>query len=200
MGPDVVSGLPDDPFGKPVWRGRATGTPWVWSRDPRLATDLWKRFAVFASESMEIAVPTDVAYREWARFESFPRWVDGLVGRDQFDEATFNWAAHLDPRPRTADTAIVAEEPHQRIGWLSTRGPEQLGSVTFSPRGPATCRVTVELEYDPGEIPSGVGDQLGFVAAVLSGCLLEFDIRVKLRCTRGADAPRYRRADTTADG
>lgn len=141
---------------------------------------------MFASESMEIAVPPEVAYREWARYESFPRWADGLVGSDQLDEATLGWAAQLDARPRTTDTAIVAEEPHQRITWLSTRGPEQLGTVTFSLRGAATCRVTVELEYRPGEIPTAVGDQLWFVASVLSGCLLEFDIRATLQWTGSA--------------
>lgn len=33
---------------------------------------------MWASESVDVAVPVNTAYREWARFESFPRLLHGV--------------------------------------------------------------------------------------------------------------------------
>lgn len=152
---------------------------------------------MWASESMEIAVPVQAAYSEWSRWASFPRCVDGLVGSDQLDEAALRWASDIDSTPRTADTVIVEERPHRRIGWLSTHGPEQFGSVTFHERGGARCRVTVELDYHAEAIPAPVQDQPAFLTATIASCLLAFSVRARLRWSSRGPAPTASDVDTS---
>lgn len=43
---------------------------------------------MWTSEAVLVAVPAREAYREWVRFESFPRFVDGLVASGQYGVAS----------------------------------------------------------------------------------------------------------------
>ncbi len=143
---------------------------------------------MWASESVDVAVPVSTAYREWARFESFPCLLHGVQQQiERVDETRAHWVAEVDGVRRRFDTVITERRPDRRICWVSVHGPEQVGVVTFDEgTRPGRSRVTLQLEYSPRAVPDRVVDKRSFLQETVSGCLRRFAEVVEGRKRSGA--------------
>jgi len=113
-----------------------------------------------AEQSVDVNVDVTTAYDQWARFESFPRWMEGVTSVAQIDDTRLHWVAKVKSEVATVenetrewDARITEQVRGRRISWESVGGkPEEkpnAGHVTFEPLGAAACRVTFRMDWEP---------------------------------------------------
>lgn len=113
-----------------------------------------------AEQSIDVSVDVATAYSQWARFESFPQWMEGVVSVDQIDATHLHWVARVknevagvENETREWDARITEQTRDERISWESAGGkPDEkpnAGHVTFEPLGDAACRVTFRIDWEP---------------------------------------------------
>jgi len=117
-----------------------------------------------AKQSIDVNVDVTTAYNQWAQFESFPQWMEGVASVDQIDDTHLHWVAkvknevaEVKNETREWDARITAQIRDRRISWESVGGkPDEkpnAGHVTFEPLGDSACRVTFVMSREPeGEI------------------------------------------------
>jgi hypothetical protein len=112
----------------------------------------------------DLAVPAARAYRHWTRFEAFPQFLDSIREVRRLDEHRVQWRAEVGGRDLRWTAEIHEQVPDQRIAWRSLEGAEHAGSVSFRPLGPDTCRMLVEVVYEPQGLVEDLGALLGLVS------------------------------------
>ena len=124
--------------------------------------------------SIDIEVPVASAYNQWTQFEEFPKFMEGVESVQQLDETHLRWRAAIGGKTLEWDAVITEQVPDQRIAWRSTTGAKNAGVVTFHPISTNSCRVALQLDYDPEGFIENIGDLLGFVGRRARGDLDRF--------------------------
>ena len=113
-----------------------------------------------AEQSVDVNVNVTTAYDQWARFESFPQWMEGVASVDRIDDTHLHWVAkvknevaEVENETREWDAQITAQIRATCISWESVGGkpgekPNE-GHVTFEPLGDSACRVTFRIDWEP---------------------------------------------------
>jgi uncharacterized membrane protein len=112
------------------------------------------------SESVDVNVDVSAAYGQWARFESFPEWMEGVASVEQIAATRLHWVAkvmgsvaEVPNETREWDARITGQVRDRCISWESVGdGPDarpSAGQVKFEPRGDSACRVTFRIEWEP---------------------------------------------------
>jgi hypothetical protein len=102
------------------------------------------------SESkIDVDVPVRTAYNQWTQFESFPAFMKGVKSVRQLADNRLQWVAEIGGRDVEWTAEITHQEPDRHIGWRSTSGAPNAGSVKFEPLGADRTRVIVRLDYTP---------------------------------------------------
>ena len=115
-----------------------------------------------AEQSIDVNVDAATAYDQWARFESYPRWMEGVVAVEQTGDGRLHWVARVknevaevENETREWDARITEQRHGRRISWESVGGdPDEkpnAGRVTLDPLGDSACRVTFHIEWEPEE-------------------------------------------------
>ena len=113
-----------------------------------------------AEQSIDVSVGVTTAYDQWAQFESFPQWMEGVASVDQIDDSHLHWVAKVKDEvaevkneTREWDAQITEQVRDKRISWESVGGkPDEkpnAGAVTFEPLGASACRVTFRIDWEP---------------------------------------------------
>jgi len=113
----------------------------------------------YVEGSIDVNRDITAVYDQWARFESFPGFMDGVDSVTQLDEVHLHWVADIAGRTREWDAEIVQQIPDTRISW-SGIGVAGGGTVTLAPIGSDQTRVTLRLEYQPEDWSERAGDAL----------------------------------------
>lgn len=111
-------------------------------------------------QTVDVNVAVSTAYKQWARFESFPQWMEGVASVERLDDDHLHWVAKVKSEVATVenetrewDARITDQVRDKRISWESVPGtPDEkpnAGSVTFEPLGESACRVTFRMEWEP---------------------------------------------------
>lgn len=124
--------------------------------------------------TLELHVPVRVAYNQWTQFEMFPHFMDGVEHVEQYDDTHLHWVAVIAGQKKSWDAEIVEQEPDQKVAWRSISGATNNGSVTFEPKGPDKCRITLVLSYAPEDAKEKIGDALGILRLKVAGDLRRF--------------------------
>ncbi|HYC57739.1 MAG TPA: SRPBCC family protein [Candidatus Binatia bacterium] len=114
-------------------------------------------------ETIDIAVPVRTAYNQWTQFEEFPQFMQGVEFVKQLDDANLHWCAEIGGKHKEWKAKITEQIPDKRIAWTSTEGAHNAGVVTFHRLSDDTCRVTLQLEYQPEGALEAVGDAIGLM-------------------------------------
>jgi uncharacterized membrane protein len=153
-------------------------------------------------ETIEVHVPLHAAYDQWARFEEFPRFMEGVEEVEQINETTLEWRATDAGSERRWRARIVEQVPDQRITWVVSGGARNDGSVSFGSVGPDSTRVSLLVDVDPlsdvGALGAsmGSGDAVGSVRTRVRGDLERFRDLVEAR----DPAARDRHVAASSDG
>jgi len=113
-----------------------------------------------AEQSVDVNVDVTTAYDQWAQFESFPQWMEGVASVDRIDDTHLHWVAKVkdevaeaENETREWDAQVTEQIRDRRISWESVGGkPDEkpnAGQVTFEPLGDAACRVTFRIDWEP---------------------------------------------------
>lgn len=90
-------------------------------------------------ETIDVHVPVTTAYEQWARFEDYPLFVEGVVEvRREGDRLL--WVAEVAARRQAWEARIVVEAPPKRLSWVAAEGPIDT-DLRFEPLGPVWTRV-----------------------------------------------------------
>ena len=134
-------------------------------------------------QGIEINVPVSTAYNQWTLFEEFPKFMEGVESVTQLSDTRNHWVTDIGGVRREFDTEITEQTPDQRIAWTTVDGPTQAGVVTFHRLDDDTCRVMLQMDFDPEGFLENVGDKLGFVKARVAGDMERFKEFIESRGT-----------------
>lgn len=112
-------------------------------------------------QSIEVDVPVTVAYNQWTQFESFPHFMSGVESIEQVDDTHTHWKTKVAGVEREFDATITEQHPDQRVAWRSTGGVDHGGVVTFHKLTDSTCKVMVQIDWEPQGVVEGVGSAVG---------------------------------------
>jgi uncharacterized membrane protein len=139
--------------------------------------------------SIDVNVPVTTAYNQWTQFEEFPHFMEGVDSVIQLDDATLDWRASIGGVSREWTARITEQTPDKRIAWANIDGATNAGVVTFHRLSDDSCRVALQLDYEPEGVVENVGDWLGVVSHRAKGDLQRFKQFIE---ERGVETGRYR--------
>ena len=125
-------------------------------------------------KTIEVDVPVRTAYNQWTQFESFPQFMKGVKSVKQLTDKTLTWVAEIGGKDVEWTSEITHQEPDRHIGWRSTSGAPNSGSVKFEPLDPGKTRVTVRIDYTPEGGVQKTGSALGVVSHRIEADLEKF--------------------------
>ncbi|WP_241246031.1 SRPBCC family protein [Microbacterium sp. 4R-513] len=98
------------------------------------------------------------AYNQWTQFESFPHFLDEVESITQLDETHNHWKVKIGGFEREFDTEITEQHPDERVAWKSVGGDTaHAGVVTFHRLDESQTRVTVQIDWEPGDLLEKAG-------------------------------------------
>jgi uncharacterized membrane protein len=147
-------------------------------------------------ESVDVEVPVTTAYNQWTQFEEFPQFMEGIESIRQIDPQTLRWKASIGGVTKEWTARITEQTPDQRIAWTNVDGAANAGVVTFHRLSDSTCRVALQLDYEPEGVVESVGDMLGVVKRRTVGDLERFKKFIE---DRGRASGAYRGTIRSAD-
>ena len=124
--------------------------------------------------AIHLDVPVHVAYNQWTQFEDFPRFLENVRDVRQLDDQRVFWRVQIAGKEFQWTARIYEQIPDQRIAWASTEGALNAGSVSFRPLTADSCRMLVELAYEPTGIIEDLGAALGLVSRQMTLELQKF--------------------------
>lgn len=98
----------------------------------------------------------------------------GVKSVRQLDDKTLHWVAEIGGKDLEWTADIVHQDVDKHIGWRSTSGARNAGSVKFETLGPSRTRVTLRIEYEPTGALEKTGAALGIVSHRIEGDLEKF--------------------------
>ena len=99
-------------------------------------------------KAIEVASPVHQVYRQWTRFENFPRFMQGVKKVILLDDQRLQWETEFTGTTKEWYATITDLTPDQRIAWESEDGEYVAGIVTFEPIGTSRTRLSLKLFYD----------------------------------------------------
>ena len=112
-------------------------------------------------QSIEVNVPVSTAYNQWTQFEEFPSFMDGVEEVRQLDDTHLHWVVSLNGKRHEFDTEITEQRPDERVAWKTTDGTSHAGVVTFHRLDDQSCKIMVQLDWDPEGMLETLGAALG---------------------------------------
>ena len=124
--------------------------------------------------AIDVYAPVTVVFNQWMRFESFPRFMEGVEQVEQLDAERLRFVANVGGQRITWEAMILEEIADLLISWGSTSGPHNSGTVTFSSDWGDFTRVSLVIEYEPEQLPDTLGDKRSFMASRIERDLERF--------------------------
>lgn len=124
--------------------------------------------------SILVNVPLWTAYNQWTQFEEFPRFMEGVEEVRQLDDKRLYWRARIGGKIEEWTAEIIEQTPGIRIGWQSTMGAQNAGSVAFDVVSTSMTQVILAIEYSPQSAVEQIGDMVGVVSRRVEGDLQRF--------------------------
>ncbi|MGW6914281.1 SRPBCC family protein [Kitasatospora sp. NPDC054939] len=135
-------------------------------------------------ESIEVDVPVRLVYDQWASFEEFPRFMEGVEEVRQLDDLHAHWRTKIAGLTREFDTEIVERVPEERVAWRTTgESVKHTGTVDFESLGSARTRVRMTMAFQPTGFAEKAADKMGVLDRQVRGDLRRFKKFVEDRGT-----------------
>ena len=95
----------------------------------------------------------------YKRVTQFLEEVESVV---QLDDRNTRWKVKVAGVEREFDAAIAEQHPDERVAWTSTGGDTaHSGVVTFHKLSESSCRVTVQIDWEPEGLAEKAGSLIG---------------------------------------
>ncbi len=141
-------------------------------------------------ESIDVEVPVRVVYDQWATFEDFPKFMDGVEEVRQLDDLRAHWRTRIAGLSREFETEVVERVPDARVAWRTTgESVKHTGTVDFEPLGAARTRVRMTMVFQPTGLAERAADKLGVLGVQVRGDLRRFKRFVEDRAAATGPRP-----------
>jgi uncharacterized membrane protein len=131
-------------------------------------------------QSVDVAVPIEIAYNRWTQFEDWPEFMHRFEGVDQGDDTTLSFTVKMWGLTRRFQAEIVEQRPDERIEWNVSEGPSHTGVVTFHELAPRLTRVEVSFDFDPHGMLEKMARGMRFTKRAVRADLHRFKAIVEL--------------------
>jgi uncharacterized membrane protein len=118
--------------------------------------------------------PVREVYEQWTRFETFPRFMEGVTQVEQLDATHTSWDVEIAGVERHFDATITEQRPDEVVAWTTTDGSVHGGRVMFRPVAEAGTEVTLAMQFDPEGFLEQAGAATGIVGARVRSDLERF--------------------------
>lgn len=126
-------------------------------------------------ETVDVDVDVTTAYNQWTQFESFPQFLSFVEEIRQLDDETLRWRVNVNGVEREFTAKITEQHPDERVAWASVAGEaKHAGVVTFHKISDTSCRVAVQLDWEPTGAVETVGAVVGIDHHAVKKDLAEF--------------------------
>jgi uncharacterized membrane protein len=142
--------------------------------------------------SIDVNVDISTAYDQWARFDTFPEWIEGVASVERRGDDRLHWVAKVrdefaafEGETREWDARITEQTRDGRLAWESLGGsPGQKpdsGAAAFKPLGDSACRVTFTMTWEPQGSQETPGEVLAAMNQVVAADLARFKDFIEAR-------------------
>lgn len=108
---------------------------------------------------IDLAVPDTTAYALWRRFEAFPTYFRTIKNVDGTADGVMKWTVEILGVEREFDVKVTEEIPGKRIAWGTIEGTEHSGVATFHHLDDSTCRMKLQMEFEPEGLVEQLADK-----------------------------------------
>jgi uncharacterized membrane protein len=136
----------------------------------------------------DVAVPVEVAYREWTNFEEFPKFMHRVLSVNKEDEKNIvRWEEKIWFSRRQWEGEITDQRRNDRIAWKTKSGMQHAGVVSFHQIGPRLTRVMVTMDFVPQGMIEKMGSGMRFVKRAVQADLARFKAQVEMKDAKGLE-------------
>jgi uncharacterized membrane protein len=112
------------------------------------------------TEAITVDAPISAVYGQWAQFEEFPRFMEGVESVQQVDDTHLHWVADIGGKRHEWDAEIVEQRLDHLIAWRSLGGHDDAGRVLIE-GADDTTKVVVEMQHETEGMMEALGAVLG---------------------------------------
>jgi uncharacterized membrane protein len=103
-------------------------------------------------DSIDVAVPSRVAYERLCHFEDYPQFMSGVQQVTQLSENMAHWVMDLGGTQTEFNARITERRPGELLAWQAVDGPQLAEKVTFEDISDTQCRIIAELNIDAKQL------------------------------------------------
>lgn len=152
-------------------------------------------------KTIMVNVPVSTAYRQWTRFEEFPRFMGGVERVTRLSDDRLEWVAEIAGVHRRWEAKIVQQDMDRAVAWAAVEGAKNAGWVDFKEAGPSQTSLHLSLEYEPHGVLEFLGDKLHVVERQAESDLKKFKEYIEKKTPQpDADMGTTGTTDTTTTG
>ena len=105
-------------------------------------------------KSIDVRCPIEIAYRQWAQFENYPRIMDEVVSVTRTAAGVLNWRIRTPGGYFEWQVEITSKLPNRRIAWASPSCSGCSGMVSLHSLPGFRTRVMLQLAYPSEVLPA----------------------------------------------
>ncbi len=100
-------------------------------------------------QSIEVAVPIEIAYNQWTQYALWPRFMHRVKQVTQEDDTTVSFTIKIWGKKKEFTANIETQRPNERVKWRVADGITHAGLVSFHELGPRLTRIDLLLDVEP---------------------------------------------------
>jgi len=131
-------------------------------------------------QSVDVAVPLEVAYDQWTHFEDWPEFMHRFENVEQVDDAKVAFSTKIWGIKKRFEAQIVEQHPDERIEWDVKEGVAHSGVATFHKLAPRLTRVEVSIDVEPDSLLEKAGRGMRFTKRAVRADLHRFKAFVEM--------------------
>src|SRR3954451_13695762 len=103
-------------------------------------------------QSVDVAVPLEVAYNQWTQYEEWPKFMHRVTRVTQEDPTKVSFATKIWGKTKEFEAEVVTQRPDDRVKWRVTQGLTHTGVVSFHELAPRLTRIELDFDVAPGSL------------------------------------------------
>jgi len=131
-------------------------------------------------QSVDVAVPISEAYKQWTRYEEWPKFMHRVDSVQQKDDSTVAFSTKVWGVTKEFEAEIVNKKRDERIEWHTEQGLAHSGVVTFHKLAPRLTRIEVSMDVKPDSLLEKAGRGMRFTKRAVRGDLHRFKAFVEM--------------------
>jgi len=114
---------------------------------------------VMIDTEIDVDVSDVEAFGLWQRFDAFPSYFRSVKRVRGDADGVMTWTVEILGVERDFDVRVTETVPGKRIAWATVSGAEHSGVATFHRLDDSSCRVKLQMEFQPEGLIEQLADK-----------------------------------------